>query len=89
MIRKAGTTASTPMCGRMPHSGAMITPANAASMVPSTNTHTRSRVRSMPSACTISLSCAPALTMAPKRVRSTITHTPAMAAMASAAAQKR
>ena len=44
MMRKAGTTASTPMCGRMPHSGARITPANAASMVPSTNTHTRSRV---------------------------------------------
>src|SRR5262249_44339492 len=59
MIRNAGTTASTPMCGRMPHNGARITPANAASMVPSTNTHTLSLVRSMPSACTISLSCAP------------------------------
>ena len=40
MIRNAGTTASTPICGRMPQIGAMITPANAASMVPSTNTQT-------------------------------------------------
>ncbi len=65
MIRNAGTTASTPTCGRMPQIGAMITPAIAASAVPSANTQRRSRERLMPSARTISLSCAPALIIAP------------------------
>src|SRR5215212_9588134 len=42
MTRKAGTTASTPMCGRMPQIGARMMPATAASIVPSTNTALRS-----------------------------------------------
>ena len=65
MIRKAGTTASTPTCGRMPQIGAITTPAMAASATPRPNTNSRSRDRLMPSARTISLSCAPALMIAP------------------------
>jgi hypothetical protein len=49
----------------MPQIGAMTTPASAASAVPSANTNSRSRERLMPSARTISLSCAPALIIAP------------------------
>ena len=65
MMRKAGTTASTPMCGRTPQIGASTMPATAASAVPSAKTNRRSRVRLMPSARTISESCAPALIIAP------------------------
>ena len=62
---KAGITASAPTVGLRLHMGAAITPATPASTVPSAKTRLRMRVRSMPSARTISPSCAPALMMAP------------------------
>ena len=79
-------TASTPICGRMPQIGAMIMPAIAASMAPNTKTSSRSRVRLMPSARTISLSWAPAFTVAPNDVFSIRSQTSPMIATAMPAA---
>ena len=61
-------------------------PASAARMVPNTNTNSRSRDRFMPSARTISLSCAPAFTVAPNEVFSISSQTSPMIAAAIPAA---
>ena len=62
---KAGMTASAPMVGLRLHMGAAMTPASPAMTVPRPKTRLRIRVRLIPRARTISLSCAPALMMAP------------------------
>jgi hypothetical protein len=72
---KAGMTASAPTVGLRLHIGAAITPATPAMAAPSAKTRLRSRVRLMPSARTISWSCAPALIMAPYGERSRKAHT--------------
>jgi hypothetical protein len=86
---KAGMTASAPMVGLRLHMGAATTPATPASAVPSPNTQLRMRVRSMPSARTISPSCAPALMMAPYGVFSRNHQTSARSPSASPATRMR
>ena len=73
----------------MPQIGAITTPASAASATPSANTAERSRDRLMPSARTISLSCAPALTTAPYGVFSRKNQSRPIIRQAKPAAKKR
>src|SRR5687767_3517479 len=89
MMTKAGTTASTPTCGRTPQMGAITMPATAASPVPKAKTRRRSRVRFTPRARTISLSWAPALMSAPYRVRWRNSHRSKIMPTAKAEAKNR
>ncbi len=89
MITKAGTTASTPTCGRTPQIGAMTMPATAASAVPKAKTISRRRVRLTPSARTISLSWAPALISAPYGVFCRNSQSSPIMPIAKAEAKKR
>jgi hypothetical protein len=89
MIKNDGMTASTPTCGRSPQMGVRMIPAAAARAAPSPNTNSRRRPMLMPSARTISLSWAPAFTLAPYGVFSRKSHTRPIKTMPTNAAKKR